>query len=94
MASPFNFLHRPPIPSKCDGMLQYRAMPGGVVVAHGTLDPMTQVRILAGQPLFRITPFIVSDLPSFFRYYVYDRQFKGLLSSQRNPGAKSMCKRT
>ena len=27
-----------------------RSMPGGVVVAHGTLDPMTQVRILAGQP--------------------------------------------
>ena len=24
-------------------------VPGGVVVAHGTLDPMTQVRILAGQ---------------------------------------------
>ena len=27
-----------------------RTLPGGVVVAHGTLDPMTQVRILAGQP--------------------------------------------
>ena len=26
-------------------------MPGGVVVAQGTLDPLTQVRILAGQPL-------------------------------------------
>ena len=26
------------------------AMPGGVVVAQGTLNPLTQVRILAGQP--------------------------------------------
>ena len=28
-------------------------MPGGVVVSQGTLDPLTQVRILAGQPTGR-----------------------------------------
>ena len=27
-------------------------MPGGVVAAQGPLEPLTQVRILAGQPLF------------------------------------------
>ena len=29
---------------------ELRALPGGVEVAQRTLDPLTQVRILAGQP--------------------------------------------
>ena len=29
-----------------------KAMPGGVVVAQGTLDPLTLVRIQAGQPRY------------------------------------------
>ena len=48
----------PPVP---------REMPGGVVVAQGTLDPLTQVRILAGQPgiTYKIGPRITSGASVF-----------------------------
>ena len=41
-----------------------QAVPGGVVVAQGTLDPLTLVRIQAGQPDIPLSP--VSSHP--FRF--------------------------
>ncbi len=49
------------------------SMPGGVVVAQGTLNPLTQVRILAGQPAIRykMMPKVSNSLGLFLIYLTY-----------------------